>query len=481
MTTVLLDPGHGGSDPGATYRNYEEEDFTLTIALLARQHLLEHYQVNVLMTRTDDRTVGLSERSSMANRENVDFFCSIHINAGGGTGFESYVYNGGASPRTIQYRSVIHDQIMSVIGPKYSVKDRGKKSANFHVLRETKMPAVLLETLFIDHSNDIKLLTSSDFMSDYAASLADGIGKALNLPRKSTRTTPTPQPSPAAGDRMYKVIAGSFKNRENAEKLINELKGKNVDSFLSAAMVDGASYFRVQTGAFKNLQNAKDQLARLVQLGYKDAFILTPAEQGTAQSGQKTDSSRSSTPQPKTPSPDSRDIPILGETLVSGTILDLYVEKTNPSAPQLGDLYEQLSKSYGIRGDIAFAQAIHETNYFRFTGVVNRNQNNFAGIGATGPNVTGASFSTPREGVLAHLQHLYAYATTKPLPAGFPLVDPRFIYVERGSAPTWKDLNGKWAVPGSRYGEMILSIYLSILQFAIQQLNAAQSAISKQI
>jgi N-acetylmuramoyl-L-alanine amidase len=74
---------------------------------------------------------------------------------------------------------------------------------------------------------------------------------------------------------------------------------------------------------------------------------------------------------------------------------------------------------------------------------VNRGQNNFAGIGATGGDVRGASFSTPEEGVLAHLQHLYAYATTNPLPTQYSLVDPRFHLVQRGSAPTWTALNGK--------------------------------------
>jgi N-acetylmuramoyl-L-alanine amidase len=57
--------------------------------------------------------------------------------------------------------------------------------------------------------------------------------------------------------------------------------------------------------------------------------------------------------------------------------------------------------------------------------------------------------------VLAHLQHLYAYASTKPLTDGYPLVDPRFNHVARGSAPTWVGFNGKWAVPGTTYGQSI--------------------------
>ena len=63
------------------------------------------------------------------------------------------------------------------------------------------------------------------------------------------------------------------------------------------------------------------------------------------------------------------------------------------------------------------------------------------------------------DGVEAHIQHLYAYATTADLPEGCELVDPRFKYVKRGIAPLWKDLNGRWAVPGDGYGESIIADY----------------------
>ncbi|MEH7112278.1 glucosaminidase domain-containing protein [Neobacillus niacini] len=139
--------------------------------------------------------------------------------------------------------------------------------------------------------------------------------------------------------------------------------------------------------------------------------------------------------------------------------MNAYVRKLNPSAPLLGNFYKTLGDYYGIRGDVAFAQAMLETDYFRFTGTVRNDQNNFAGIGATGGGVRGASFSTPEKGVLAHLQHLYAYASTAPLPNRFPLVDPRFHLVNRGSATTWIALNGNWAVPGTSYGQSILNLY----------------------
>jgi hypothetical protein len=114
--------------------------------------------------------------------------------------------------------------------------------------------------------------------------------------------------------------------------------------------------------------------------------------------------------------------------------------------------------------------AMHETDYLRFTGGVHPKQNNFCGLGATGPDNPGASFETPREGVLAHLQHLYAYASTKPLLDEYPLVDPRFNLVTRGSAPSWVSLNGKWAV-GTTYGQSILGLYEKMIINARENLE----------
>ena len=75
------------------------------------------------------------------------------------------------------------------------------------------------------------------------------------------------------------------------------------------------------------------------------------------------------------------------------------------------------------------------------------------------PGTHGITFGTMADGVEAHIQHLYAYATKDPLPEGVELVDPRFKYVTRGIAPQWTGLNGRWAVPGNGYGESIIGDY----------------------
>lgn len=165
-------------------------------------------------------------------------------------------------------------------------------------------------------------------------------------------------------------------------------------------------------------------------------------------------------------------VSILGPTLLSPHYLNEFAKSYNPDAIELGSLYVLYGEDYGIRGDVAFAQALLETGYFSFGGDVRADQYNFAGIGATGgSSIRGAKFASPEEGVLAHLQHLFAYASTAALPSSYPLADPRFRFVSRGSAVVWTDLNGKWAVPGTSYGQSILSLYGRMLDFAISELQ----------
>ena len=103
----------------------------------------------------------------------------------------------------------------------------------------------------------------------------------------------------------------------------------------------------------------------------------------------------------------------------------------------------------GVRGDIALAQSIHETDWFQFTGIARPAQYNFAGLGTTDAQHPGNSFPNARTGVRAQIQHLKAYASKEPLKQA--RVDIRFDLVERGCAPTIAGLTGKWAVPGWSY------------------------------
>ena len=140
---------------------------------------------------------------------------------------------------------------------------------------------------------------------------------------------------------------------------------------------------------------------------------------------------------------------------------------------ELAALFLEEGKAEGVRGDVAFAQSLLETGYFKFGGIVLPEQNNFAGIGALNGNSTGqaASFPDPRSGVRAQIQHLKAYAAKEPLVN--ECIDPRFSLVARGSAEFVEWLgaadnpNGRgWAVPGSGYGGKIVALLKQIVETA---------------
>ncbi|WJQ07670.1 N-acetylmuramoyl-L-alanine amidase [Geobacillus stearothermophilus] len=223
MVKIVIDPGHEGVgnalDPGAVANGLKEAELTLKIAKHIYDMLSEYEGIQVRMTRTGDQRLTLSQRAKMANDWGADFFLSIHINAGGGTGFESFIYNGGVSQATIAYQNVIHQEIISSIG---NVRDRGKKRANYAVLRETKMPALLTENLFIDNPNDAAKLKSEQFLLQVAYSHVQGIVKAFGLKKKAK-----PQSGQKPSDKkLYRVQVGAFSDRENAERLAEELKKK---------------------------------------------------------------------------------------------------------------------------------------------------------------------------------------------------------------------------------------------------------------
>lgn len=194
-------------------------------------------------------------------------------------------------------------------------------------------------------------------------------------------------------------------------------------------------------------------------IGYRDVPAPQPTPQPTPQ------------PQPTTGTP------ILGTEAVTVEQCTQFIRKVNPNAPDLAPIYERIGKAMGIKWGYAFAQMIKETGYLKFGGDVKPEQNNFAGIGATG-GVGGASFVNAEYGVAAHLQHLFAYASTQPLPSNILKVDPRFDLVKRGLCLTWESLNGHWAVPGVGYGEDIVKIHDAI---AKEQIVSDSTSLLKKI
>ena len=171
---------------------------------------------------------------------------------------------------------------------------------------------------------------------------------------------------------------------------------------------------------------------------------------------------------------------IMGEIPTDMSIEKMYrfVKAQNSSFErEIAENFYNVGKKYGLRGDIALCQSVIETGWFKFTGgtAVTPDQHNYCGMGVTQIGMKGNSFATIKDGVTAQIQHLYAYACKKPIPAGEKLIDPRFSYVNRGVAPTWEDLGGRWA--GAKdYGQRILNVYNKLLEYKLPlSLTASQT------
>lgn len=206
---IAIDPGHGGKDPGAFGNGIFEKDITLQLALSAGKYLRTHYNCDVVYTRNKDVFLSLSERANIANMVKADLFCSFHINSFNtlSKGFETYRYP-GKSGKSLELQKCIHEEVMKVL-KQHNIPDRGMKQQNFAVVRETDMPAVLTETLFISNPIEAALLKSEDFINKVAEAHAVGLAKAAGL----TKKTPSPQQA-----KKYYLVTGTFKYKEEAEK-----------------------------------------------------------------------------------------------------------------------------------------------------------------------------------------------------------------------------------------------------------------------
>ncbi|NLX90647.1 MAG: hypothetical protein GXZ07_03495 [Firmicutes bacterium] len=184
---ICIDPGHGGSDPGATGNGLMEKILVLEIALRLKNYLLSNWQCEVKMTRETDMSVPLKDRSAIANAWGADFYFSVHCNGHTNqevNGWESFVYT-NSPQRTKNYQAAIHKAIWSFLSA-YGTSNRGIKTANFQVLRETKMSAVLGEYLFVSGNIDSQLLRKTEIIDGMARATAEGIALALGLEKKDS-------------------------------------------------------------------------------------------------------------------------------------------------------------------------------------------------------------------------------------------------------------------------------------------------------
>ena len=210
MKTVCIDPGHGGTESanGSPDGTYKEHEFTLDLALRLRKLLTG--KVNVLLTRTVDMTVALNKRAQIANEGGTDVFVSLHSNAAAGTGWSdahglcAYTYAAGGE------RDKLANAILDELGAAgVELRATRLNHAKFTVLANTTMPAVLVEYLFHNNKADVEKLKDTVFRDKLATATAKGICGYLGIAWDEDK--------PAETAHIYRVQAGAFTDRANAE------------------------------------------------------------------------------------------------------------------------------------------------------------------------------------------------------------------------------------------------------------------------
>ena len=191
--TIMIDPGHGGYDPGAIGQlGTKEKDIVLPISLKVG-YLLQYNNIDVLYTRTSDCVPWPSDlkkdlkyRTDIANNTKVNYFISIHTNASenlSANGTETFIVGFGGEAEKLA--KAVQNELINTI----KLRNRGIKKDNLYVLRETNMPAILVELAFISNLIEEKLLQNDEFQEKCAIAIAKGICKYLGvdfkMPKKS--------------------------------------------------------------------------------------------------------------------------------------------------------------------------------------------------------------------------------------------------------------------------------------------------------
>ncbi|MGB3758724.1 MAG: N-acetylmuramoyl-L-alanine amidase [Rivularia sp. (in: cyanobacteria)] len=172
---VMIDPGHGGKDPGAIgIGGLREKDVILPISQKVAE-ILRKNGVNAVLTRNTDYFVSLQGRVVLSERRDADLFVSIHANSMGLSrpdinGLEVYYYDSGKG---------LADAVRKGITQKVKIRDRGIRRARFYVLRKTSMPAILVETGYVTGREDASKLKQTSFRNQMAEGIADGILRYL--------------------------------------------------------------------------------------------------------------------------------------------------------------------------------------------------------------------------------------------------------------------------------------------------------------
>lgn len=255
--TVIIDAGHGGVEPGAVFEGRKEKNDTLQLAFDLGS-ALERRGIRAEYTRVNDVYDSPYEKAAIANRSDADFFVSIHRNAmpipGTASGVESLVYANTGTAGLLGKN--INEELQAIGWTDLGVQER----PGLVVLRQTNMPAVLVEAGFIDNTEDNAFFDRN--LAATADAIADGIVKTFDEVEKQ-------QDASGEVPGFYVVQTGIFRRKEYAEELLREMRTRGFDGHIVAKN----GLFYVRSGAFRDLNYATEQERQLRRQGF-DTLIL---------------------------------------------------------------------------------------------------------------------------------------------------------------------------------------------------------------
>ena len=400
---VVLDPGHGGSDPGACKYGLREADLTLKIAQYCKSKLEEYSHVEVYMTRTADTDNNLANRVAYAKKFNPDVFVSIHINAVGGQhgGAEVYYPNGnyipGIGTEGKELAEVIQQKLVALGLYNRGIKIRntedgsqypdGSPSDYLGVIKRSKeagFPAVLIEHAFIDNYGDVyNFLSREDKVKEMGYADATAIAEYYGLSKN-----------------------GNYGSKATIADTIRTAYDGGTSEALTPIMTTPTT-----------------SVDRMVSYYKSNATFPTYYQEH-----------------------------------------DTEIKASSNPLQTFCQIFYDEAVAEGVDPGVVFAQAMKETGFLRFGGDVKIEQYNFCGLGATGGGAAGQAFGSVRLGVRAQVQHLKAYASQEDLKNA--VVDPRFQCETRGCATFVEYLGiqenpwGKGWATASNYGYSIVNDYM---------------------
>lgn len=254
MVKIALDAGHGKNTSGKRSPDGKVREWYINEAVRKKvESKLKDYENVSILTVSDksgNTDVSLSQRTRKANEWGADIYVSIHHNAFGSGGWnsaegvETFVYT-SRPKESLRLAQYVQDELVKRTG----LKNRGVKASNLHVVRETKMPAILVEGGFMTNKEEAALMQTDKYQDQMATAIVNGIDKFFNLKKKAVNK------QESSSNNLYRVQVGAFGVKGNAEDLAKEVKSK---VGYNAIVVKEGSLYKVQAGAYSKIGNARE-------------------------------------------------------------------------------------------------------------------------------------------------------------------------------------------------------------------------------